>query len=131
VVANTFSDTKMLIVKAVKGNDPAPTLITAAKPDFADNCPLWTYILAEAMHHQEEVSIPVIPTRTIKTPKLGPVGGRIVSEVFLGLIFGDSNSMLNQDPLWEPDKSDHPTWQPTRDNPKYELKNFVRYATGK
>lgn len=126
-----LADTEILIGKAVKGGDPASIPITGVKPDFAGNCPLWTYILAEAMHHQEDVSIPVIPPRTIKTPKLGPVGGRIVAEVFLGLIFGDSNSMLNQDPLWEPDKTDHPTWQPTKDNPKYQLKNLVRYALGK
>ena len=126
-----LADTEILIGKAVKGGDPASKPITQVRPDFADNCPLWTYILAEAMHHEEDVSIPVIPTRTIKTPKLGPVGGRIVAEVFLGLIFGDSNSMLNQDSLWEPDKSDPPTWQPTKDNPKYQLKDFVRYALGK
>ena len=44
---------------------------------FANNCPLWTYILAETRHHMEEVPITTIgdPAK-IKTPKLGEVGGR-------------------------------------------------------
>ena len=33
---------------------------------------------------------------------LGPVGGRIVGEVFYGLIEGDSQSYLTQDPEWTP-----------------------------
>jgi hypothetical protein len=34
---------------------------------------------------------------------LGPVGGRIVAEVLLGLLEGDPNSYLRQWPAWEPD----------------------------
>ena len=57
---------------------------------FTNNCPLWTYILAEAMHFQRRRSrFPVTENVTITTPRLGPVGGRIVAEVFLGLMFGD------------------------------------------
>ena len=33
---------------------------------------------------------------------LGPVGGRIVAEVIYGLIEGDSQSYLAQDPEWTP-----------------------------
>ncbi len=33
---------------------------------------------------------------------MGPVGGRIVAEVFLGLLQGDSMSYLKQDPEWTP-----------------------------
>jgi hypothetical protein len=86
---------------------------------FKRNCPLWTYILAEAMHHKEPVKIPVLEDVTIGTPKLGPVGGRIVAEVFLGLMFGDSHSLLSSDPNWQPDSG-----------PDYALKDFVKYALG-
>src|SRR5262245_62174487 len=86
---------------------------------FKKNCPLWTYILAEAMQHQEDVTIPVQESVTIKTPRLGPVGGRIVAEVFLGLLFGDRNSMLSQDPHWHP-----------ASGPSYTLRDFVNYALG-
>jgi hypothetical protein len=34
---------------------------------------------------------------------LGPVGGRIVGEVMIGLLQGDSTSYLNQEPDWSPD----------------------------
>ncbi len=51
--------------------------------------PLWFYVLREAdvMADGEH---------------LGPVGGRIVAEVFLGLLQADSQSYLRQDPDWTP-----------------------------
>ncbi|WP_235856788.1 peroxidase family protein [Occultella glacieicola] len=51
--------------------------------------PLWFYILREADVVADGVH-------------LGPVGGRIVGEVFTGLIEGDANSYLSQDPEWLP-----------------------------
>jgi len=117
-----LADNDILIGKAtgIAGDatsivDPALQLSSA----FKQNCPLWTYILAEAMHHQETVTIPVQENVTIQTPRLGPVGGRIVAEVFLGLLFGDPNSMLSQDPQWQP-----------ASGPSYTLRDFVNYALG-
>jgi len=51
--------------------------------------PLWFYVLREAdvMANGEH---------------LGPVGGRIVAEVIIGLIDGDVQSYIRQDPDWEP-----------------------------
>jgi hypothetical protein len=51
--------------------------------------PLWFYVLREA-----EV--------TAGGHHLGPVGGRIVAEVIVGLIKGDRQSYLRQDPDWTP-----------------------------
>jgi hypothetical protein len=51
--------------------------------------PLWFYILREAQV-------------TNDGKHLGPVGGRIVAEVIIGLIEGDSQSYLRQDPDWTP-----------------------------
>jgi hypothetical protein len=51
--------------------------------------PLWFYVLREA-----EV--------TASGEHLGPVGGRIVAEVIVGLITGDRQSYLRQDPDWTP-----------------------------
>jgi hypothetical protein len=91
-----------------------------AREVFEDNCPLWTYILAEAMHFRVPVRIPVTePNRRVNTPQLGPVGGRIVAEVFLGLMFGDEKSLLNLDRNWTPPG-----------NPGYKLKDFVKFALG-
>ena len=95
--------------------------ILGAEPGvFEGNCPLWTYILAEAMHFRVLVAIPVTePNTLVNTPRLGPVGGRIVAEVFLGLMFGDEQSLLNLDRNWTPPG-----------NPHYRLKDLVKYALG-
>ncbi len=112
-----LADKDIRIGKAVDGE--ATRAITSISSVFQDNCPLWTYILAEAMHYQEGVKIPVTKGKTIMSPRLGPVGGRIVAEVFLGLLFADPSSYLNVAPGWHP-----------RKGRRYALKDFVRYAVG-
>jgi hypothetical protein len=116
-----LADADILIGQGV--DSPAQPLpnITAVSSVFADNCPLWTYILAEAMHFKETVTIPVTESVQISTPRLGPVGGRIVAEVFLGLLAGDANSLVRLDPDWQPT-------QPTTGT--YGLKDLVNYALG-
>jgi len=117
-----MDDKDILIGKGVDIPDKkeVPFPIDTVAPVFKKNCPLWTYILAEAMHHQETLKIPVKEPLSITTPRLGPVGGRIVAEVFLGLIFGDNHSVLSLEPTWHP-----------KNNPNYALKDFVSYALGK
>src|SRR5439155_18100977 len=88
-----IADKDILIGKGVDKPDKSekPVSISTFGKVFERNCPLWTYILAEAMQHKENVKIPVKEKISITTPRLGPVGGRIVAEVFLGLIFGDNH----------------------------------------
>ena len=67
---------------------------------------MWTYVLAEAMQNH---AIPDPATATtsatpVSTPQLGPVGGGIVAEVFLGLLFADPSSYMNTDPSWVPEE---------------------------
>ena len=98
-----LSDDKILIGKFT--GDPADIVSTVAAlgdgTSFAGNCPLWTYILAETVE-----STVVLKTlegdKPIKTRKLGPVGGRIVAETFVGLLLADSSSYVSLNPLWEP-----------------------------
>lgn len=52
--------------------------------------PLWYYILREAEN----------PPRNGQ--RLGPVGGRIVGEVLVGLLAHDPQSFLRQQPTWKP-----------------------------
>ncbi len=112
-------DEEILIGQGLdKPDKPLPKILSVS-PVFADNCPLWTYILAEAMHHRKSVKLPVKENVSVNTPQLGPVGGRIVAEVFLGLMFGDPNSLLNLDPAWIP-----------KSGANYKLKDFVSYALG-
>jgi len=84
---------------------------------FIDNCPLWTYCLAETIDHE------VPGLFGVKTKQLGPVGGRIVAETFAGLLKEDSQSFLGQDPRWTPTLSD--------DRKTFGLKEFVKFAIGK
>lgn len=78
---------------------------------FADNCPLWTYVLAESRHN----------FFTRGKAQLGEVGGRIVAETFLGLLKRDPNSIVNQ-----------PDWRPSlvAAGGRFTLANFIRYALG-
>lgn len=118
-----LEDEQILIGKAVDkpdpGEEPVP-INKIANGAFAKNCPLWTYVLAEAAHHKTAVTIPVTGAPgPINTPQLGPVGGRIVAEVILGLVFGDRFSMLSLDPHWAPVTG-----------PDFKLKDLVAYALG-
>jgi hypothetical protein len=122
-----LADKDILIGQGVDKPDPPPVSVVDVNKVFANNCPLWTYILAEAMHHMETVTIPVTEKKTITTPQLGPVGGRIVAEVFLGLQFGDNHSLLNLEPDWQPETNPPSNG---KKNPDYKLKDFVKYALG-
>ena len=55
-----------------------------------ERTPLWFYCLREA-------------ERLEAGKRLGPVGGRIVAEVMIGMLQGDPSSYLNQEPDWTPD----------------------------
>jgi hypothetical protein len=60
-----------------------------AEHDWTGETPLWLYILkeAEVLHAGEQ---------------LGPVGGRIVGEVLVGIIDSDPESFRSVDPGWQP-----------------------------
>jgi hypothetical protein len=59
--------------------------------------PLWYYILCEAAAQEVPFG-----TGTLRGAQLGPVGGRIVAEVLLGLIKADPSSFLNTKRPWRP-----------------------------
>ena len=68
---------------------------------FKDNCPLWTYVLAETV--RQDLTIKTLDgPQAVFTQQLGPVGGTLVAETFLGILAGDSTSYLNVDPEWQP-----------------------------
>jgi hypothetical protein len=56
---------------------------------FGESTPLFFYVLKEA----EKIS---------GGRRLGPMGGRIVAEVFIGLLRADPSSYLNVEPTWHP-----------------------------
>jgi hypothetical protein len=57
--------------------------------DMEKSTPLWFYILKEAEIMEKGL-------------RLGPVGGRIVGEVFIGLLKADDTSYLAAQPRWTP-----------------------------
>ncbi len=87
-------DDKLRIGPAAEPEDgeESPRLVDVS-PRFKRNAPLWYYVLAEAQQQFKNNETPI---------HLGPVGGRIVGEVFVGLLLYDKHSFLNQDPTWEP-----------------------------
>ncbi len=78
--------------------------------------PLWYYILKEAQVRQQGA-------------RLGPVGSRILAEVFVGLLVGDPESFISKNPGWTP--TNH-TWKPdlgpTPDS--FSMTDLIRVAFG-
>ena len=67
-----------------------PTQLDDLKPfDMEKSTPLWFYILKEAEVMEKGL-------------RLGPVGSRIVGEVFIGLLKADESSYLATRPRWKP-----------------------------
>ena len=69
--------------------------------------PLWYYVLREAAVTQttQPTLVPSPPPTATTTGgglRLGPVGGRIVGEVILGLLTSDATSYLSAQPGWRP-----------------------------
>jgi hypothetical protein len=78
------------VAKAMKLPLVAQADLDDLKPFHLENrAPLWFYVLREA-----EI--------TADGEQLGPVGGRIVADVIIGLMKGDRQSYLRQEPDWTP-----------------------------
>jgi len=77
-----------------------------------DRTPLWFYILREAQVAENG-------------ERLGPVGGRIVTEVFLGLLEGDRSSYLSQEPDWQPNL---PTVDASKQGDDFTMVDLLTFA---
>ena len=78
------------VAKAMKLPALAPADLADLQPfHLNERTPLWFYVLREAQV-------------TADGEHLGAVGGRIVAEVIIGLIMGDAQSYLRQEPAWTP-----------------------------
>jgi Animal haem peroxidase len=88
-----IADGNLRIGKATQEDQANNPLLSAIAPSCKDQTPLWFYVLAEAQQQFVNDSTAI---------HLGPVGGRIVAEVFIGLLLGDPHSFLVQQPDWKP-----------------------------
>jgi heme peroxidase len=78
------------VAKAMQVEPLAPADLADLEPfHLQARAPLWFYVLREAQV-------------VTGGERLGPVGGRIVAEVMIGLIEGDRQSYLREDPDWTP-----------------------------
>jgi hypothetical protein len=111
-------DNELMIGKAAaKDRDKLRPLAKIA-PGFAGRAPLWAYILSEAQAKScKEDGNGAI--------KLGPVGGRIVTDVFAALLRGDPTSYLNQGGPFSPIAAF------TRDGKTFGLAELINVALGR
>jgi hypothetical protein len=86
-------DEKLRVGKATEEETPTNKSIIEISPKFKHNAPLWFYVLSEAQQAFQNNQTPI---------RLGKVGGRIVGEVFVGLMVADGHSYLRQDPNFRP-----------------------------
>ena len=102
------------VAKAMELPLVSETDLAMLKPfGMDDRTPLWFYILREAAVTQNGGE------------RLGPVGARIITEVFIGLLQGDRTSYLAQDPDWEPSL---PTIDPSRKGDDFSIVDLLRFA---
>jgi hypothetical protein len=99
------------VARAMRLNAPSNAALgLSSDPGWGGEAPLWYYILKEAE----------LPPNNAE--RLGPVGGRIVAEVLVGLLQRDPNSYLYLDPAWKP----APPLAPTTG--QFTFVDLLRYA---
>jgi len=114
-------DEELVIGKATETDPKVP--ITNIAQGFAGNAPLWTYILSEAQVSSWKNADPALKKDDIPT-RLGPVGGRLIAEVFAALLLGDKTSYLNAGTRFTPDPA-------FTNNGNFGLTELINVALGR
>jgi hypothetical protein len=84
---------------------------------FWEATPLWYYILKEAEYFNGG-------------KRLGPVGGRIVAEVLIGLLYGDPHSYLRLDPAWTPKEGEFGArWDQEKQRIEFGMPELLRFPS--
>lgn len=97
---------------AITSGQGTPDEAVAAAHGLDRQTPLWYYILKEAQVQE-------------KGERLGEVGSRILAEVFVGLLEGDPNSFLAQNPAWQATMFKDPNQPPSDTYTMVDLLTFV------
>jgi hypothetical protein len=107
-VAQAMSQTPLPASKLALGGRK---LSSAQQTALEAETPLWYYVLREA------------ETAPMNGKRLGPVGGRIVAEVLVGLLQGDPLSFLSVNPQWRPGRI------PGAKKGEFSLGDLLKFAT--
>jgi hypothetical protein len=99
------------VAKAMRVTPLSNSALGLTESGWGGEAPLWFYILKEA-------ELP-----PYNGEQLGPVGGRIMAEVLVGLLQRDPNSYLYLDPSWKPTP---PIANPTTG--KFAFADLLKYA---
>jgi hypothetical protein len=91
--------TEVIIGKATDDPEDEKMPIADIADAFDDNAPLWAYILSEAQLTSANGNPQ--PASDVEI-SLGPVGGRIVAEVFAAMLLTDRTSFINAAPDFTP-----------------------------
>lgn len=98
------------------GDADLSDLPEAVRTELRENTPLWFHVLREAERRGEG-------------KRLGPVGGRIVAEVFFGIMRLDPLSYLHVEPCWTP-AGERSLPQPIAPGvEKFRMGHLVKWAT--
>ncbi len=96
-------DDHLRVGKAIVDELPNSPTLVSLDPSFAENAPLWYYVLAEAQAEWLGRATGPNGRGNAEPTRLGAVGKRIVAETLIGLLAADGHSYLRQNPNWEPD----------------------------
>ena len=96
-----IEDKNLRIGKAVLKDWPNSPTLVSLDASFAGKAPLWYYVLAEAQYEWVQRATED-PAKDATPLHLGTIGGRIVAETLIGLLWGDGHSYLRQAPNWQP-----------------------------
>jgi hypothetical protein len=98
-----IADKDLRVGKAVVDEYLDNPTLCSIHPSFAGHAPLWYYVLAEAQHEWYQRATGVGGAGDAEPVRLGTIGGRIVAETLIGLLWADGHSYLRQAPNWKPD----------------------------
>jgi hypothetical protein len=112
-VALTMGETPLTAEQLHLGADAA--IGEKLRSEILAAVPLWYYVLSEAEALHEGA-------------RLGPVGGRIVAEVLVGLLEGDPESFLRQTPRWTPARSAELLGRDPATADDFTMADLVRFA---
>ena len=97
-----IADADLRVCKATLADWEAGVALTEIDARFRNNAPLWFYVLAEAQYEWSRRAMAPGGLGDAEPVRLGPLGGRIVAETLIGLVYADPFSYLAQDPNWTP-----------------------------